>query len=525
MQEKESPLRKIVFKTFQEDDEKAKKEQAIENDDIEYLSKHIKEKDFIQKYLDSMKYKLPSGIALTIKNKSKNKEMNFVFDPDFSGLNQKVYQKFKRNIINELDLIIINTKFLFKESTILENFLTLRLAYHYLLDRICLWQYHIKTLNDIEKIKLLRNLLYRLRLFYQKCYEEFMNIHKIKNAYISLRKSLNNIYDKNEWRKIIFIMKNILKHDILTEIENNIQNESQTKNKNNSQVESQTESENDSETESENDSENEGQNYQSPKKDFKKNKKKKMKPIDNIIKLNIENELNNTGVGLIFIKELDYLYTISLVSWNIFNITFGECFKLLESDFEGNHIKLECVMLKYFDRYILSHNFISKMFEQLLLIYMLFSKKELVYKLINIALAKVTLSDELEKLEQSIEKRIGKDEKYEEEKKIEECKNLDELMNYINSDNKTKKSKKKKKNKNVDEIEKLCKLYKEKNFGEDCNEDIYEGSVIPDNISVMSGISEADSIVRAFKTDLKNWKFTGEKLKANLSENFSFDFK
>ena len=182
-------------------------------------------------------------------------------------------------------------------------------------------------------------------------------------------------------------------------------------------------------------------------------------------------------------------------------------------------------MLKYFDRYILSHNFISKMFEQLLLIYMLFSKKELVYKLINISLAKVTLSDELEKLEQSIEKRIGKDEKYEEEKKIEECKNLDELMNYINSDNKTKKSKKKKKNKNVDEIEKLCKLYKEKNFGEDCNEDIYEGSVIPDNISVMSGISEADSIVRAFKTDLKNWKFTGEKLKANLSENFSFDFK
>ena len=202
----------------------------------------------------------------------------------------------------------------------MENFLTLRLAYHYLLDRICLWQYHIKTLNDNEKIKLLRNLLYRLRFFYQKCYEEFMNIHKIKNAYISLRKSLNNIYDKNEWRKIIFIMKNIVKNDIITEIENNIQNESQTKNRNNSQVESQTESENDSETESENDSENEGQNYQSPKKDFKKNKKKKMKPNDNIIKLDIENELNKTGVGLVFIKELDYLYTISLVSRKSYKI-------------------------------------------------------------------------------------------------------------------------------------------------------------------------------------------------------------
>ena len=165
------------------------------------------------------------------------------------------------------------------------------------------------------------------------------------------------------------------------------------------------------------------------------------------------------------------------------------------------------------------------MFEQLLLIYMLFSENELVYKLINLALAKVAFSDELEKLEQSIEKRIGKDEQYEEEKKIEECKNLDELVNYINSDKKIKKKKKKKKYKNIDEIEELCKLYKEKNFGEDCDEDIYEGSVIPDDISVMSGVSEADSIVRAFKTDLKKWKFTGEKLKANLSENFSFDFK
>ena len=69
----------------------------------------------------------------------------------------------------------------------------------------------------------------------------------------------------------------------------------------------------------------------------------------------------------------------------------------------------------------------------------------------------------------------------------------------------------------------MCKIYQEKKFGDDFDEDIYEGNEIPDNISVMSGVSEADSIVRAFKTDLKKWNFSGEKLKANLSENFAFN--
>ena len=38
----------------------------------------------------------------------------------------------------------------------------------------------------------------------------------------------------------------------------------------------------------------------------------------------------------------------------------------------------------------------------------------------------------------------------------------------------------------------------------------------------MSGISEADSIVRAFKKDIKSFNFSGEKLKANLSDYFLY---
>ena len=124
-------------------------------------------------------------------------------------------------------------------------------------------------------------------------------------------------------------------------------------------------------------------------------------------------------------------------------------------------------------------------------------------------------------MEDVISKKIGNEIQYDEEKKIEKCQNIDELINYIESDKKPKKKKKKKKIE--DPIDQLEQLYKSKKFGDELFEDIYEGKEIPDNISVMSGVSEADSIVRAFKKDVKSNNFTGEKLKANLSENFIYN--
>ena len=210
-----------------------------------------------------------------------------------------------------------------------------------------------------------------------------------------------------------------------------------------------------------------------------------------------------------------------LYSLVIIQLALGECFELLKPDFEENYIRLHCVMFKYFDMFILSHSFVQKMFVQLLLIYSTYKQEGLVENLHKLLIAKFNAYDELEKLEISISKRIGNDVQYDEEKKIDEFKNLDELVNYIESDKSNKKKKKKKKKHAINnQIDELCKIYKEKNFGDNFDEDIYEGNEIPDNISVMSGISEADSIVRAFKCDVKKWNFSGEKLKANLSENF-----
>ena len=436
------------------------------------LDKENSDQEDLKESIEQCKtIKFPSGIAQTAK---RNKGGKVSYETDYSGLNSKVYEKFKKNITKELDILIGNAGITFNKSSIMNKIVTKKLSKNYfLLDRIYLWQYYIQTLDDTEKIKIVRNFLYRLKLFFKKCYEEFMNIHKIKNAYISLKKTLNNIYDENEWNEFFTLSK------ILGYI-NNV----------------------------------------SLKEEFKN---KKNFTIKNKIKLNIINELNGTGAGLILIHELGNFSNMCLYSLVIFQLALGECFELLKPDFEENYIRLHCVMFKYFDMFILSHSFIVKMFIQLLIIYSTYKQEGLVENLFKLLIAKFNAYDELDKLENSITKRIGNDIQYDEEKKINEFKSIDELVNYIKNDKSTKKKKKKKKNNALNQIDELCKIYQEKKFGDDFDEDIYEGNEIPDNISVMSGVSEADSIVRAFKTDLKKWNFSGEKLKANLSENFAFN--
>ena len=260
----------------------------------------------------------------------------------------------------------------------------------------------------------------------------------------------------------------------------------------------------------------------SVKKDFVKNEKINFCVLlEDKIKLNIKNELNGTGAGLIFIKELRNFSNMFLYIKNIFEDTFLECLKLLSPDFKDGYIKLHCIFFKYFDQYILSNSFTVKMFTQLQLIYATYKQDILVKYLHKLLIPKFNAFDELEKLEDVISKKIGNEIQYDEEKKIEKCQDIDELINYIESDKKPKKKKKKKKIE--DPIDQLEQLYKSKKFGDELFEDIYEGKEIPDNISVMSGVSEADSIVRAFKHDVKSNNFTGEKLKANLSENFIYN--
>ena len=419
-------------------------------------------------------YLFPSGI---MKKSHKNFKTGEEKDEeiDYSGLDPKVYEKFKNNPTRELDILISNTGYLFNKSYIMNYIVNKKISGYYLWDRLYIWQHYIKSLDDIEKIKLIRNFLYRLKLFFKKCYEELLNIDKIKYADKILKNKLGTDYKEEDWHEFYFSSKML------------------------------------------------GYNPNgSVNKDYVKNDKINMCVLlEDKIKLNIKNELNGTGAGLIFVKELRNFSNMFLYAKGIFEKVFSDCFDLLSSDFEDNYIRLHCIIFKYFDQFILSNSFVVKMFNQLLLIYATYKQDELVNYLHKLLIPKFNAFDELEKLENSISKRIGNDIVYDEEKKIEKMQNIDELLNYIEGDKKPKKKKKKKKNDDpINQIEKICNANK---FGGEDYQDIYQGKEIPDNISVMSGVSEADSIVRAFKQDVKSSNYTGEKLKANLSDNFIYN--
>ena len=419
-------------------------------------------------------YLFPSGITKTCKKNFKSGEEKGE-EIDYSGLDPKVYEKFKKNPTRELDILIGNSGVLFNGSTLMHSVVNKRISGYYLWDRIYIWKYYIKSLDDTEKIKLIRNFLYRLKLFFKKCYEELLNIDKIKYADKILKNKLGTSYNEKDWNEF-YLSSKMLGY-----------NPNGTVNK-----------------------------------DFVKNEKTNVCVLlEDKIKLNIKNELNGTGAGLIFVKELRNLSNMFLYIKNIFEEVLADCLKLLSSDFEDNYIKMHCIIFKYFDQYILSNSFTVKMFNQLLLIYATYKQDILVEYLHKLLIPKFNAFDELDKLEISISNKIGNEFQYDEEKKIEKMKDIDELLNYIESDKKPKKKKKKKKIE--DPINQLEKLYHSKQFGEELYEDIYEGKEIPDNISVMSGVSEADSIVRAFKKDVKSNNFSGEKLKANLSENFIYN--
>ena len=108
--------------------------------------------------------KLPSGIV-QITSKNSKDEKGSSYETDYSGLDPKVYEKFTKNITRELDILIGNAGIIFNKSPIMNSIVSKKINKFYLLDRIYIWQYYIKTLDDTEKIKLIRNFLYRLKLF------------------------------------------------------------------------------------------------------------------------------------------------------------------------------------------------------------------------------------------------------------------------------------------------------------------------------------------------------------------------
>ena len=155
----------VIFKKPQKIEETKKSQESTE-------SKETKEDDGFN---CCQLYMFPSGITKsTNKNFITGEEKDEIIN--YSSLDPKVYEKFKKNPTRELDILIGNSGYLFNKSQIMISIVKKKISGYYLWDRLYIWKYYIKSLDETEKIKLIRNFLYRLKLFFKKCYEELIKI-------------------------------------------------------------------------------------------------------------------------------------------------------------------------------------------------------------------------------------------------------------------------------------------------------------------------------------------------------------
>ena len=264
---------------------------------------------------------------------------------------------------------------------------------------------------------------------------------------------------------------------------------------------------------------------------------------ENTIYLNIENELKGNGCTFIFLKELRRLYDCLFFS--------QKCFKMniLYFFYSGINNLAENIFYKY----VIENEVVSSLLYQIKLIFEKYSDDKDVIIFINnftIEMNKELKQEEFEKKLDDIynhpefPKRVyetfaqeykaidkykldiipkkinyefkkvkdlekdyklnGDEIEIQEDEKIKEIKDLDELVNYIQGDKKKKKKKKKKKENPINQLEKF---------------NIKNNNLEEDQMSIISH----DTIFSNFKKDIRNDNIEDEdavKIKPNISEKF-----
>ena len=236
--------------------------------------------------------------------------------------------------------------------------------------------------------------------------------------------------------------------------------------------------------------------------------------------LNIKEELNGTGYGFVFLKELKEIGDMYTNSSYIFASIFSECFNLLDNNkyfliFKKIHIYR--LLWNFFVDYFIDDSFIMNFLTELKWIFGTYNQDEIVKYIHDLVLYRWNIHDILDNVKKNLEKILGPEEIYDEKEKVEKMSNIDDVMKYIEGDEKPKKKKKKKKKKNENNI----KIEDDKNM---INDDNYDDIDIDDSISI---ISEADSVLDNFKNELiEETEFnTGNKIIPQLSSQFLNQFQ
>ena len=460
------PINKKIQKKLLKD----KKQKKLNDSNTDNLSKEDN-----QQITKKMVY--PSGIVKILIKNGKNQIIKE--EVDYNDIKQIYINNIKDNLDRELIKLIENSFLLYNRRQIIKNIVKKPYSTKILEEKILLWKYYIKNLTSDEKALLVRKLLYYIGKFSEKVYEEFINIKEISNAYF-IFKTKGKLYKEKDktsaWinAQNFYTMDSIIGYDV------------------------------------------DGNVIEDKEKSSCNDEMRAMLLIQHQL-LNIKNELNGTGYGFAFLKELKELGDMYTNASYIFESIFHECYNIFDDKnlFIFQKIEIYRILWNFFVDYFIDDSFVMKFLIELKYIFGVYKQDEMIKFMHDLVLYRWNIQNSLDFVKKNLEKLLGPEEIYDEKEKVEKMNNIDDVMKYIEGEGKQKKKKKKKKKKDENNII---------NEIENDKENIYEDIDTDDTISM---ISEADSVLDSFKNDLiEETEFnTGNKIVPLLSSEFLNQFK
>ena len=462
----QNKLFKEYFKKHPKNSEEKKEEPTSKEDKKEITKKIIYQ----------------SGIIKTLTKNSKNKIINQVID--YQNLKPNYINNIKENVDQELIKLIENSFLLYNRRPIIRNIVKKPYSTKALEEKILLWKHYIKNLPKEEKAHIFRKLLYYIGKFSEKVYEELIQVKEIFEAYrlyLSKGKISRDKKESNMHYNEFYMFSELIGYD------------------------------------------SDG----NPEKDRDYSPYRSISAVMmfNQQTLNVRNELNGTGCGLIFLKELKEISEMYTNASYIFDPVFIECFNIFDKNsfFLFEELKTFRILWNFFVDYFIDDGFIRELLKDLKYIFGMYKQDDIVKLIHDLILYRYNIFDILSHVKKKLVKMIGPEEILDEKEKVENMKNIDDVLKYIEGDEKPKKKKKKKKKKNENKINMINQI-EEDNGKNVNNSDNYDDVDIDDSLSI---ISEADSVLDSFKNDiLEETQFnTGNKIIPQLSSQFLNQFQ
>ena len=429
----------------------------------------------------------PSGIIKITKKNIKNQIIEE--EIDYKDIKQKYINNIKDNLDKELIKLIENSFLLYNRRQIIRNIVKKPYSTKVLEEKLLLWKFYIKNRAKDEKALLVRKLLYFIGKFSEKVYSEFINIKEISKAYclFLLKGKIDKTKDRNSiWynSEQFYMINSILGYD----------------------------------TDGDPKEEKENPSYRDEMKAVLLLQRKV---------LNIKEELNGTGYGFVFLKELREIGDMYSNSSYIFKSIFNDCYDIFDDNKNiiilGN-IDIFRILWNFFVDYFIDDSFVMNFLIELKYIFGAYRQDDIVKFMHDLVLYRWNTHNALNDIKKNLEKLLGPEEIYDEKEKVEKMDNIEDVMKYIEGDERPKKKKKKKKKKNENKINMINEIENEKCDIKIDNDDIDLDIDMDDNISL---ISEADSVLDSFKNDLiEETQFnSGNKIIPQLSSEFLSQFK